>query len=190
MYPNVSFTRTIFRVRRIVLQPGQRVKNPEAKGIKRGLFLSSVLNSQQRGQWWELQTCLRLSNIRHGQVAIHHKPPMPTWHDNTPSFHFLSFHLLLSGCIQVCMCVCVITSARQDPRRYHGSRNKHGAPVKVNLWKRAFCGHHFVRDSVGNRGSRDRARLSETGDRRTLVLVSKIAGHFEYHLEWKPGLTH
>ena len=45
VYPNVSFTRTIFRVRRIVLQPGQRVKNPEAKGIKRGLFLSSVLNS-------------------------------------------------------------------------------------------------------------------------------------------------
>ena len=45
------------------------VGGPESKGISRGPSLSSLVDGQRRGQWWELQTYLRPSTFGHGQVA-------------------------------------------------------------------------------------------------------------------------
>ena len=45
------------------------VERTESKGISRGPSLSSSVDGQRRGQWWELHTYLRTSNFGHGLVA-------------------------------------------------------------------------------------------------------------------------
>ena len=60
--------RTIFWFEKLCPSGLLCVESP-SKGISRGPSLSSLVDGQRRGQWWELQTYLGPSTFGHGQVA-------------------------------------------------------------------------------------------------------------------------
>ena len=70
------------------------VESPESKGISRGPSLSSWVDGQRRGQWWELYTCEFLTSDMARWLS--HKPPLPTWPGNITWHDFISSHFILS----------------------------------------------------------------------------------------------